>query len=84
MTVILRSHNLTNETKNATDHSEINCINSIYKYNKKKLQEICKNEKNDKDANEILENCVLFVSCEPCIMCAYALSQISKINYDYY
>lgn len=61
--IIVRGHNMTNLTKNATTHAEINCINSI---------------KNDFIK---FQNCVLFVSCEPCIMCAYALSLVSIIIY---
>ena len=28
--------------------------------------------------DDILKECVLFVSCEPCIMCAYALNLVSN------
>jgi tRNA-specific adenosine deaminase 2 len=70
MAIIARGHNLTNLTKNATTHAEINCINSLYKEYREK-------------AGELLQDCVLFVSCEPCIMCAYALKEI-KIKAVYF
>lgn len=49
--------------KNATKHAEIVCIDSM-------------TERGYKD--EDYSNLILFVSCEPCIMCAYALALISK------
>ena len=75
---ILRgSHNLTNKTKNANSHCEINCI----KYFESNLP--FKIEKEDKNnfyeytkIEDLMSNCTLFVSCEPCIMCAYALNLI--------
>ena len=32
---------------------------------------------------DLMQNCTLFVSCEPCIMCAYALNliHISKVYF---
>jgi len=81
--IIARGHNLTNKTKNATTHAEINCINNIYDIfsdQDSKNQFISKYNLHEKDIDEILSNCVLFVSCEPCIMCAYALNIISKHN----
>jgi tRNA-specific adenosine deaminase 2 len=73
MKVIARGHNLTNVTKNATTHSEINCINSLYN-----------NKTNDNvDIAKLLSECILFVTCEPCIMCAYALNQV-KIKAVYF
>ncbi len=81
--IILRGHNLTNKTKNATTHAEINCINSIseiFKNFVSKEDFISQNEINPKDAEnlkKLFNNCALFVSCEPCIMCAYALNLVS-------
>ena len=70
-------HNLTNKTKNANSHCEINCI----KYFESNLP--FKIEKDDKNnffeynkIEDLMSNCTLFVSCEPCIMCAYALNLI--------
>ena len=85
--IIASSHNLTNMTKDASRHCEINCLY--------KLEEIIndseKKKKFIKDNNieefnniqELFANSALFVSCEPCIMCAYALS-IAGIKEVYY
>lgn len=88
--IIAKGHNLTNLTKNATTHAEINCINFIYnqlngdereyfldKY-KINIEESINNE-----IEQIFNNCVLFVSCEPCIMCAHAISLV-KIKKVYF
>jgi tRNA-specific adenosine deaminase 2 len=85
MKIILRGHNLTNKTKNATTHAEINCIYFLFdlvKNEEERLKYIKEFEldesysKGDK-IKEIFKECVLFVSCEPCIMCAYALNLVS-------
>ena len=61
-TVIAKGHNLTNKTKNGTMHAEIVAINHmIYEQG---LSE------------ETIKQCRLYVTCEPCIMCAAALSLI--------
>eukprot|EP01035_Chromulina_nebulosa_P018920 gene18920-24724_t len=52
-------HNQTNETRNGTKHAEISAIDDIIL-----------NKNYNKD---IFKNCELFVTCEPCIMCAAAL-----------
>ena len=81
--IILKGHNLTNITKNATKHAEINCIDTITEiYQNEKQKEIFLSQHQIKreDADNLkslFNNCVLFVSCEPCIMCAYALSLVS-------
>ena len=70
--IIYGSHNLTNKTKNASSHCEINCI----KYLEKNLP-IKINENSYFDLKKLMNETALFVSCEPCIMCAYALSLIN-------
>ena len=57
--VIAKSHNLTCETKNATTHCEINCIRALA----------------EKESNKakVLAGATLYVTVEPCIMCAQAL-----------
>ncbi len=75
--ILYGSHNLTNKTKNANSHCEINCI----KYFESNLP--FKIEKDDKNnffeynkIEDLMSNCTLFVSCEPCIMCALSLIHI--------
>lgn len=79
--IIIRSHNKTNITQNASSHCEINCIKelqAIIVNNKSRFQFI---EDNSLEAfdniKSLLSKCALFVSCEPCIMCAYAISLIN-------
>eukprot|EP01104_Vermistella_antarctica_P019877 TRINITY_DN8109_c0_g1_i1.p1 TRINITY_DN8109_c0_g1~~TRINITY_DN8109_c0_g1_i1.p1 ORF type:complete len:207 (-),score=21.18 TRINITY_DN8109_c0_g1_i1:48-668(-) len=60
--IIARGHNETNATKNATRHAELVCIERILK---------------DHDGDvSVLHRCDLFVTVEPCIMCASALAAI--------
>jgi tRNA-specific adenosine deaminase 2 len=81
--IILRGHNLTNQTKNATTHAEINCINyiaDVFQNNEEKklfLKNFDINEENAENLKELFNKSALFVSCEPCIMCAYALNLVS-------
>jgi len=87
--ILAASHNLTNKSKNATKHAEINCFEFIQNLDK---DQILKNEflkRNHLDFEEfknltyIFSQSALFVSCEPCIMCSYALSIMSKIIYNF-
>lgn len=65
--IIAKSHNLTELLHDVTAHAEIQAISSAANYLGAKY----------------LKNCTLFVTLEPCQMCAGALywSQISKIVY---
>jgi tRNA-specific adenosine deaminase 2 len=58
--VVASGHNRTNATKNAATHAEIVCIDSL----------TSSNHAIDFTQLEV------FVTCEPCIMCAAALSEI--------
>lgn len=60
--VVARGSNKTNETRNGTSHAEIVAINeAIY----------------EKELNpDLFRDCDLYVTCEPCIMCAAALSRL--------
>ncbi|CAI5709635.1 unnamed protein product [Peronospora destructor] len=62
--IIARASNRVNEHYNATMHAEIvaiECIAAAY----------------GNKANEVLAECTLYVTCEPCIMCAGALARVS-------
>lgn len=65
--VIASAHNQTNITKNATKHCEIICIE--YLASKCNIYQ--------------LSNCYLYVTVEPCVMCASALkiTNIKKVFY---
>ncbi|KUF41917.1 nucleoside deaminase [Myroides marinus] len=65
--IIAKSHNLTELLHDVTAHAEIQAISSAANYLGAKY----------------LKNCTLFVTLEPCQMCAGALywSQITKIVY---
>ncbi|POM63490.1 tRNA-specific adenosine deaminase [Phytophthora palmivora] len=62
--IIARASNLVNELYNATMHAEIVAIESIA-------------ATYGDEANVVLANCTLYVTCEPCIMCASALAHVS-------
>ncbi|XP_008634228.1 PREDICTED: tRNA-specific adenosine deaminase 2 [Corvus brachyrhynchos] len=61
--VIGRGRNEVNETKNATRHAEMVAIDQVLDW--------CK--QHDRDYREVFPQLVLYVTVEPCIMCAAAL-----------
>ncbi|WP_312324345.1 nucleoside deaminase [Soonwooa sp.] len=63
--VIAKSHNLTEALNDVTAHAEMQAITSAANYL----------------GGKYLQNCTLYVTLEPCVMCAGALtwSQISKV-----
>lgn len=65
--IIARGHNLTEQLHDVTAHAEMQAITAAANYLGAKY----------------LKNCTLYVTIEPCLMCAGALywSQISKIVY---
>ncbi|XP_050409904.1 tRNA-specific adenosine deaminase 2-like [Patella vulgata] len=63
---LAQGRNEVNETKNATRHAEIVAIEKVLKW--------C--DENNKNSDEIFENITLYVTVEPCIMCAAALRQM--------
>ncbi|XP_024980601.1 tRNA-specific adenosine deaminase TAD2 isoform X2 [Cynara cardunculus var. scolymus] len=65
--VISCGRNRTNETRNATRHAEMDAIDVLLEQWKEK--ELTKAE-----VAELFSKCYLYVTCEPCIMCAAALS----------
>jgi len=63
--IIAKSHNLTETLNDVTAHAEMQAITSAANYL----------------GGKYLQNCTLYVTLEPCVMCAGALnwSQISKV-----
>lgn len=63
--IIAKSHNLTEALNDVTAHAEMQAITSSANYL----------------GGKYLQNCTLYVTLEPCVMCAGALSwsQISKV-----
>lgn len=69
--VVGRGSNRTNETKNATRHAEMEAIDVLLQSRRAALpEESCPLP----DLRAFLAQCELYVTCEPCIMCAAALS----------
>ena len=59
--LISKACNATNITSNATRHAEFVAIDHIIQ---------------QRGSVDILQTCTLYVTCEPCIMCAAALAQL--------
>ena len=59
-TVVAEGRNEVNKRKNPTAHAEIVCIEEI----------------NKEHGEEYFRDAVVYVNCEPCIMCASALQQL--------
>ncbi|KAB2600056.1 tRNA-specific adenosine deaminase 2 [Pyrus ussuriensis x Pyrus communis] len=67
--VIASGRNRTNETRNATRHAEMEAIDTL-------LEQWREQRLSKSQVAEKFSKCVLYVTCEPCIMCAAALSFI--------
>ncbi|KAI4335359.1 hypothetical protein L6164_014011 [Bauhinia variegata] len=74
--VISSGRNRTTETRNATRHAEMEAIDIL-------LEKWRKNGLSTSEVAEKISKCSLYVTCEPCIMCASALS-ILGIKEVYY
>lgn len=61
-TIVTSGHNATNETRNGTRHAELVAMDKLL-------------FSAGQDAS-VLSKCSLYVSCEPCIMCAAAISKV--------
>ncbi|RAL53247.1 hypothetical protein DM860_006919 [Cuscuta australis] len=67
--VIAWGRNRTTETRNGTRHAEMEAIDSL-------LENWKKNGLSPGEVSLRFSKCILYVTCEPCIMCAAALSYI--------
>lgn len=65
--IIARGSNEVNQTKNATRHAEMICIDLVLDY--------CK--ENALDFKEVFKQVTVVVTVEPCIMCAAALHNLN-------
>ncbi|KAM3962465.1 tRNA-specific adenosine deaminase 2 [Aphomia sociella] len=65
-TIVAESRNCVNITHNPTRHAEINCIDYVLDY--------CKT--NNIDYRCYFQNITVYVTVEPCIMCASALNNL--------
>lgn len=76
--VIGRGSNRTNETRNATRHAEMEAIDMVLSHRQQSST-----THNDNVSTEGFQQCDLYVTCEPCIMCASALSLLGfrKVYY---
>lgn len=72
--VIARGRNSVNATKNACRHAELNCIDEVMLY--------CSRE-SIKAPHEVWAKIDVYVTCEPCIMCARVLRHlgVGKVVY---
>nr|CAH8855182.1 unnamed protein product [Trichobilharzia regenti] len=70
--VIVTGRNEVNATRDATQHAEMVTI--------KRLEQWCK--ENKKDFSQVLADCKLYVTVEPCIMCASALRYCLPTNFN--
>ncbi|NWR33659.1 ADAT2 deaminase, partial [Tachuris rubrigastra] len=68
--VIGRGRNEVNETKNATRHAEMVAIDQVLDW--------CK--QHNRDYTEVFPQLVLYVTVEPCIMCAAAVRLMSILS----
>ncbi|KAL4223484.1 tRNA-specific adenosine deaminase 2 [Mactra antiquata] len=71
--ILATGRNEVNETKNATRHAEIVAIDKVLEY--------C--EEHSEDKTKVFSEITLYVTVEPCIMCAAALRSVgvSKVVY---
>ncbi|GMH11003.1 hypothetical protein Nepgr_012844 [Nepenthes gracilis] len=74
--VIATGRNCPTETRNATRHAEMEAIDAL-------LEQWQRDGLSEFEIATKFSNCILYVTCEPCIMCAAALS-ILGIKEVYY
>ena len=66
--IVSRGHNMTNASRNGTRHAEMIAIDGILAAG---------------NGRDYFSGCTLYVSCEPCIMCAGALGLLNFRNVVY-
>mmetsp|Transcript_23038 Transcript_23038/g.36052 ORF Transcript_23038/g.36052 Transcript_23038/m.36052 type:complete len:152 (+) Transcript_23038:348-803(+) len=66
--LVVGGHNLTNLNRDATQHAEMVAIDRIWKGETEEFEEMRQ--------GALLSQCTLYVTCEPCIMCAAALAML--------
>ncbi|XP_078413606.1 tRNA-specific adenosine deaminase 2 isoform X1 [Cetorhinus maximus] len=69
--ILGQGRNEVNETKNATRHAEMVAIDQVLEWCRQK----------GRDRAEVFEHTVLYVTVEPCIMCAAALRLLKKLPF---
>ncbi|CAK1552255.1 unnamed protein product [Leptosia nina] len=65
--IVAQSKNSVNETRNPTRHAEINCIDEVLNY--------CQDR--NIEYRSFFEDIIVYVTVEPCIMCAAALKNLN-------
>lgn len=71
--IIANGGNTVNETKNATRHAEMDCIDLVLK----------KCSETGQAYKEVFQNIEVVVTVEPCIMCASALLELNVLQIVY-
>ncbi|XP_068619259.1 tRNA-specific adenosine deaminase 2 [Battus philenor] len=71
--IVAESRNCVNVTRNPTRHAEINCIDFVLQF--------CKD--NGIDYKDYFQRICVYVTVEPCIMCAAALQNLRVKNVIY-
>ncbi|KAI8872221.1 cytidine deaminase-like protein [Ramicandelaber brevisporus] len=81
--IIGRGRNRTNETLNGSRHAELEAIDQILGTTESEFAGECTKPSTDKFDSGVFRDCALYVTVEPCVMCASALRQlrISKVYY---
>ncbi|KAJ8941942.1 hypothetical protein NQ318_013275 [Aromia moschata] len=64
--IIALGRNTVNETRNATRHAEMNCVDQVNDYSKA----------NGLEVRSVFQELCVYVTVEPCIMCAAALYEL--------
>ena len=68
--IVARGHNRANALRDATRHAELVAIDAL----------LSRPQDGQSDAARTLEGCELFVTCEPCVMCAAAIGMCSVVH----